>query len=132
MPMLKVRTVSTRWAGGMRAVSDAGGFEIVVDEPADSGGTDTGPQPTDLFLASLSSCFTLSLVWVAKRRGIELSGLRVSAVGEYQGMKFTRISITVTADNPREDLEQLIPDAQRVCYVTNTLREQPDLTFTLG
>jgi len=130
--MERVRTVSTRWTGGMRAVTDAGGFEIVVDEPADAGGTDTGPQPTDLFLASLSSCFTLSLVWVAKRRGIELSGLRVSAVGEYQGMKFTRISITVTADNPREDLEQLIPDAQRVCYVTNTLREQPDLTFTLG
>ena len=47
-------------------------------------------------------------------------------------MKFTRISITVTADTPRKDLEQLIPDAQRVCYVTNTLRQQPDLTFTVG
>ena len=130
--MERVRTVSTRWTGGMRAVTDAGGFEIVVDEPADAGGTDTGPQPTDLFLASLSSCFTLSLVWAAKRRGIELAGLQVSAVGEYQGMKFTRISITVTADTRREDLEQLIPDAQRVCYVTNTLRQQPDLTMTVG
>jgi uncharacterized OsmC-like protein len=116
----------------MRAVTDAGGFEIVVDEPEDSGGTNTGPQPTDLLLASLSSCFTLSLVWVAKRRGIELAGLQVNAVAEYQGMKFTRISIAVTADTPREDLEQLIPDAQRICYVTNTLRQQPDLTFTVG
>ncbi len=130
--MIRVRTVSTRWTGGMRAVTDAGGFDIVVDEPADSGGTDTGPQPTDLLLASLSSCFTLSMVYVAKRRGIELAGLEVVAVGEYQGMKFTRISISVTANNPREELEQLLPEAQRVCYVTNTMRQQPDLTFTVG
>jgi len=130
--MIRIRTVSTRWTGGMRAVTNAGGFDIVVDEPEISGGTDTGPQPTDLLLASLSSCFTLSMVYVAKRHGVELAGLQVSAVGEYQGMKFTRISLTVTAENPRVDLEQLIPDAQRVCYVTNTLREQPNLTFILG
>lgn len=116
----------------MRAVTDAGGFEIVVDEPVTSGGTDTGPQPTDLFLASLSSCFTLSMVYVAQRCGIELAGLEVSAVGEYQGMKFSRISISITADNPREDLEQLISEAQRVCYVTNTLHQEPDITFAIG
>lgn len=129
---MKVRTVSTRWTGGMRAITDAGGFDIVVDEPEDSGGTNTGPQPTDLLLASLTSCFTLSMVWAAKRRGIELAGLQVSGVGEYEGMKFTRILMSVTADVPHEVLEQLIPDAQRVCYVTNTLRHQPELAVVLG
>ena len=60
------RTVLTRWEGGMRAVVEAGGFEIVVDEPETSGGTNTGPQPTDLLLASVASCITLSMAFVAR------------------------------------------------------------------
>jgi putative redox protein len=126
------RTVRTRWDGGMRAVTEAGGFEIVVDEPADSGGTDTGPQPTDLLLASVSSCFALAMAFAAKKSGIELVGLSVEAVGSYHGPRFARITVSVTSDSPREALEQLLPHAQRVCYVTNTLRHQPELVIGLG
>lgn len=130
--MIRVRTVSTRWEGGMRAVTEAGGFEIVVDEPETSGGTNTGPQPTDLLLASLTSCFTLSMVFVARKRGIVLAGLTVDAVGNYEGLKFTHISLSVSAGNPPEILRQLIPDAERVCYVTNTLRQQPTVTVVVA
>ena len=63
------RTVRTRWDGGMRAVTQAGNFEVVVDEPERSGGTDTGPQPTDLLLVSVSSCLALALAWVAPQAG---------------------------------------------------------------
>jgi putative redox protein len=126
------RTVETRWAGGMRAVTTAGEFEIVVDEPVTSGGTDTGPQPTDLLLASVTSCFALAMVYVAKRGGTALSGLQVTGVGTYDGPRFARISVTVIADNPRSVLEGLISEAQRLCYVTNTLRTQPELTIELG
>jgi hypothetical protein len=28
-------------------------------------------------------------------------------------------------------MEALIPDAQRVCYVTNTLREPPEITVSI-
>ena len=54
------RTVRTRWTGGMRAVTDVDGFELVVDEPVAHGGTGSGPQPTDLLLASVASCIALS------------------------------------------------------------------------
>jgi putative redox protein len=126
------RTVRTRWDGGMRAITQAGGFEIVVDEPEVSGGTNTGPQPTDLLLASVSSCFALAMAFAAKKSGIELVGLSVEAVGSYQGPRFARIVVSITSDNPRETLEELLPDAQRVCYVTNTLRHQPELIIGLG
>jgi putative redox protein len=69
------RTVRTRWDSGLRAVTQAGNFEVVVDEPERSGGTDTGPQPTDLLLVSVSSCIALALAWVARRRGVDLLGL---------------------------------------------------------
>ena len=32
------RIVHTRWEGGMRAVTDARGFDIISDEPEKSGG----------------------------------------------------------------------------------------------
>jgi putative redox protein len=111
----------------MRTVTQAGNFEVVVDEPETSGGTDTGPQPTDLFLVSVSSCLALALAWVARKRGVDLLGLDVTAVGRYAGLKFDKISVTISSASPRSVVEALLPEAQRVCYVSNTLRHQPEL-----
>ena len=119
------RTVRTRWDSGMLAVTQVGNFEVVVDEPETSGGTDTGPQPTDLLLVSVSSC--LALAWVARKRGVDLLGLDVTAVGRYAGLKFDKISVTISSASPRSVVEDLLPEAQRVCYVSNTLRHQPEL-----
>jgi uncharacterized OsmC-like protein len=116
----------------MRAVTQAGRFELVVDEPGSSGGTDTGPQPTDLLLASVSSCFALAMAFAAKKRGIDLGGLDVEAVGTYDGPRFTRITVSITSDTPRPSLEELLPHAERVCYVTNTLRRSPELIIQLS
>jgi hypothetical protein len=53
-------------------------------------------------------------------------------VGTYQGPRFARIEVSITSDTPRAALEELLPDAQRVCYVTNTLRDQPELIIGLA
>jgi putative redox protein len=126
------RAVHTRWTGGMRAVSDVGGFEIVVDEPERFGGTDTGPQPTDLLLASISSCIALSIAFVARKRGVELLGLEVNIVGSYTGLRFERIVVSITSGTPRDVLESLMPEAERVCYVSNTLRHRTQLVIGTG
>ena len=126
------RTVRTRWDGGMRTVTQAGNFEVVVDEPETSGGTDTGPQPTDLLLVSVSSCLALALAFVARKRGVDLLGLDVTAVGRYAGLKFDKISVTISSVSPRSVVEDLLPEAQRVCYVSNTLRHQPELAVEVS
>jgi uncharacterized OsmC-like protein len=124
------RTVSAVWEEAMRCTVDAGGFPITVDEPVSAGGTDQGPQPTELFLASIASCFTLALSHSATKRGIELRGLRVDVTGTYDGPRFAALRVTVHADAPRgEELERLITVAERVCYVTNTLRQGPEIAF---
>lgn len=125
------RTVTTRWDGGMRAVSRAGPFEVIVDEPASAGGTDSGPQPTDLFLVSVSSCFALALAYVARKRGVGLVNLEVTAIGRYAGLKFDRIDLTISA-SPRDEVVGLLEEAERFCYVSNTLRHQPRLSVELS
>jgi len=116
----------------MRTVSNADRFEIVVDEPREHGGTDTGPQPTDLLLASVGSCIALSMAFAARKRGVELDGLDVEVVGTYRGLRFDRIVASISSDTAREVLEELLPEAERVCYVSNTLRQTPELVIGLG
>lgn len=125
------RTVHTRWDGGMRAVTRVGRFTLVVDEPAAAGGTDTGPQPTDLLLASISSCMALAIAFVARKRGVDLTGLEVTGVGSYQGLRFDRVSLSVSVEGPHDVLLDLMPEAERLCYVSNTLRQQPRLSVEI-
>jgi putative redox protein len=123
------RTVTARWDGGLRAVVTAGEFEMIVDEPESvPGGTNTGPQPTDVFLASIASCFTIAMAYSAAKRGIELSDLHVETTGTYDGPRFSAIRIAVTTTAPEGDeLAKLIKAAERVCYVTRTLAASPDI-----
>ncbi len=126
------RSVSSYWTGGLRATVDAGGFPVVADEPESAGGTGTGPQPTELLLASIASCFTLALAYSAAKRDVPLEGLRVDVTGRYDGPRFDAFRITVRADQPRgPDLDKLITAAKRVCYVTRTLASPPEIEFVV-
>ena len=125
------RSVCFRWTGGLRAVADIDGFEVVADEPEASGGGGTGPQPTDLLLASVASCMAMSVAFVARKRGIDLVGLEVRVVGRYNGLKFDRISVLISSDTPAEVLQGLLGEAERVCYVSNTLRYRPELNVAV-
>lgn len=126
------RTVSARWTGGLRAEVDARGFTVVADEPAEEGGTDTGPRPTELLLASIASCFTLAVAYSAAKRDIALDGLYVDVTGTYEGPQFRAFVIDVRADTPTGDeLAKLVEAAKRVCYVTRTLADAPQIEFVV-
>jgi putative redox protein len=129
--MTAQRRVSARWDGGLRAVVDAGRFHLIVDEPESYGGTDRGPQPTDVLLASVASCFAIAMAHVARKSGIELPDLRVVVTGTYDGPRFSEVAISLASTATRPTMEQLIPEAQRVCYVTNTLHQPPEITISV-
>jgi uncharacterized OsmC-like protein len=110
----------------------AGSFELVVDEPPSAGGTGLGPMPTDLLLASLSSCYALALAWAARKRGFELPDLEVTATGTYAGQRFATLELTVTTSLSAERVTPLLEPARRVCYVSNTLMHTPPITVSLA
>ena len=120
-------TAVATWRGGWLCSVDAGGFPLTVDEPPSVGGTGRGPMPTDLLLASLSSCYALALAWAARKRGIDLPDLVVAATGTYDGLSFGALELTVRTSLPHEELEPLLEQAKRVCYVSNTLVDAPDI-----
>jgi putative redox protein len=123
--------VSVSTAGYQARVS-VRGHELTVDEPAEDGGKDTGPTPTELLLASLASCYTLSLRWAAKHRNLPLGDVRVTANGSYDGLKFSQIRLEISGDLPAGEEAALLRDASRVCYVSNTLAGGVEVEVTLA
>jgi putative redox protein len=125
-------TVEATWEGGYRCTVATRQFRIKIDEPESAGGGDSGPQPSEVFLASLAGCFALALYHEAKKRDIELPDITVRATGTYQGPGFGRLAVEVKSGAERDVIESLIEPAKRVCYVSNTLRNVSEVDVTLA
>ena len=93
-------SVVARWDSGWRCTVEAGGFQLVVDEPPSAGGTGTGPMPTEYLLAAMASCYALAVQWAAGKRGITVPGLTVTATGTYDGPRFSRLQLSVSSQLP--------------------------------
>ena len=63
--------------GYAQRISSAG-HEIAADEPVRRGGTDTGPSPFELLLASLGACTAITLRMYAERKQWDLGTINVS------------------------------------------------------
>ncbi|MGI8753101.1 MAG: OsmC family protein [Acidimicrobiales bacterium] len=120
-------TVTAVWGGGYRCEVAARQHRIQVDEPVSVQGTDTGSTPTELFLASLGSCFALALHHVAAKRGLEILSLQISVTGTYSGPSFGDLGLDIAIEANTDDavIADLIDRAKAVCYISNTLDHPP-------
>jgi len=125
--------VTAHWEGGYRCRIPVRQFLLRSDEPLSiSGGTDTGPMPTELLLASLASCFAMALAHVAAKRAIEIGELSVTAQGDHKGPSFGALRVEVRSRLPRARIQPLPKPAAAVCYVSNTLRNAPRVEYTVA
>ena len=74
------RVVTRIGRSGYRTEITAGSHRLVADEPADVGGTDTGPAPYDLLAAGLGACTAITLRMYADRKDWPLETVTVSLV----------------------------------------------------
>jgi organic hydroperoxide reductase OsmC/OhrA len=89
-------------------------------------------MPTDLLLASLASCYALALAWAARKRGVDLPDLTVTATGTYAGPRFRSLALTVQTSLGADLVTPLLEPARRVCYVSNTLVNPPEFSVDLA
>ena len=122
--------VTAYWEGGMRVRVPVRGFEVRADEPPQYGGEDSAPMPTELFLSSLAVCFVLAVRHVTRKDGFEPPDLEVRVVGTYDGLRFGKIRVEVRSSEAR--VRDVIARAVTYCYVSNTLRDPPEMEFVMA
>jgi putative redox protein len=70
-------TVVHGGAKGFAQEITVGRHALVADEPVAAGGTDTGPTPYDLLLASLGACTSMTVSLYARRKQWPLEAVNV-------------------------------------------------------
>jgi len=108
-------------------------FEIDVDEPPQYHGEDTGMMPTELFLSSLASCFCLALVFVAKKKRVQITDMRVdvSAEADTKNFRYSRLIVKVGSSIANSVLEEMIVQAKKYCYVSNTISQSCPIEYEI-
>src|SRR5262245_38433884 len=96
VPTRQVFRATNRWIDGAHSRTTIGDVdpanqeatsrrqEFVLDSdlPTVLLGTDTGPTPAEYVLHALAACLTTSIVYVAAARGVELSEVESTLVGD--------------------------------------------------
>ncbi|HSS34228.1 MAG TPA: OsmC family protein [Solirubrobacterales bacterium] len=98
-----MRILARRLTGMAHEVDLEGGHEIIVDEPPDRGGTDTGPRPTQLLAASLAGCTAITIEMYADRKGWDLGPLEVTVDMGYEGPVPSRFDVQVMLPGELDD-----------------------------
>ncbi len=111
------------------------GHRLVVDQPVADGGTDQGPTPTELFVASLGACVAFYAERFLRRHGLPSDRLRVecrSAMSADRPARVATIGLRLTGlpDLPPNRRDGLLAVAGR-CTVHNSIRQAPDIDIRL-
>jgi len=68
-------------ANPTKTVVKARGFEVVIDEPKELGGTDSGANPVEYLLAAYAGCINVMAHIIAKEMEFQLDGVEIDLVG---------------------------------------------------
>ena len=107
---------------------------VVLDEPADLGGDDKGPNPVELVLLAQAGCILMVGRVVAMEMGINLKSFKVDVVGELNPAKFMgkdmseragfkkiSLKVYVDSDADKETLKKWLDTVEERCPVKDNL-----------
>jgi uncharacterized OsmC-like protein len=113
---------------------DVRGHSLTVDQPADAGGQDTAPTPTELLVGSLAGCVAYYARRYLARHGLPTDGLTVAAsytmASRPARVSAVRLELTVAHGVPADRRDALLAVASH-CTVHKTLITAPEVTIAL-
>ena len=103
-------------------------FVFTVDEPAERGGTDLGPNPLAYFIAGAASCLMNQYAVLAIAKDVPLDQMELTARAHFDrrlGGAFEEVvyDLRLTSSASTEAILGLQKEAERMCYAHNTLKK---------
>lgn len=126
---------------------NAGRFKLIIDEPANMGGTDEGPSPVQVLLMALAGCLNMTGHTVANEMGLELREMKITIEGNMDAAHFmgyatknragfdnVNVSIESKFDTlpSKEQREQWINETERRCPVTDNIKFDTKININLN
>lgn len=124
---------------GVKVLTKARQFELVIDEPKTLGGTDTGMNPVEALLASLGACQSIVARVYAPKFDVVLEDFRVDVEGELDldgffnrsevrpGYSDIRYTFYIKTNSPEEKVKEFIQFLESKCPVGDTLANPVNL-----
>lgn len=110
-------TVSQHTPGQLRQTIQIQSHQINADLTQAAGGSDTGPDPHDLFDAAIATCKAMTLQLYATRKNIPLQEVKVEISrddsAESKGLYQLHVSLELVGDLTPEQREQLLAIADK-------------------
>ncbi len=116
--------ITTHHKGDMLFETQLGKHVLQIDVPDSMGGQDRGPQPPELFVASLGSCVAALVANYCNKSGLDTEGLTVDVAYEKASDPTRLIDVKVKVDLPNADIsgrENAIKRVADHCPVHRTI-----------
>ena len=130
-------TAESEQVAGLRSEIRIRDHRLVVDEPETLGGTDTGPNPVEIALASLATCQEITYRLYADKLGIPLDHVAVSVEGDVDlrglfavdeavrpGFQAIRATVTLESSADQKAINELVEAVNRHCPVLDLLQNR--------
>jgi len=107
---------------------------MVIDEPAPKGGEDKGPKPSELLLASLGGCISITLRMYAEHKQMPVEEISVfvkRGSAEKNKAALIHVNITVSGDLDESQLKRLRAIAKR-CPIHRTITGDVEISHELS
>lgn len=137
--------IDAHMASKAKTIVKARGFEMVVDEPASLGGTDTAPNPVEYVLAAFAGCLNVMGNLIAGEMGFELRGLDIRLHGELNparlfgtcdaeraGYKSITVEMIPDCDADADTLAAWLHAVEARCPVSDNLQNGTPVRVVLG
>lgn len=106
------------------------GHELLVDQPRSAGGEDSGPTPTELFVASLAAGVAFyGRSFLHGRRLPEAINVGAQWWMDLRPSRVTHIALRVEAPGVPADKQDAFRRAIEHCTVHSTLSDRPQVSF---
>ena len=143
MADMKVR-VSAKSENATKTVVKARNFQIVIDEPAELGGTNDGPNPVEYVLGAFAGCLNVMAHVVAKELNMTLRGIKIDISGPLNPARlfgqsfeeragFKEISVVLKPDTDADDatLEKWVHAIEDRCPVSDNLQHPTPVSISI-
>ncbi|MFZ3070530.1 MAG: OsmC family protein [Anaerolineaceae bacterium] len=132
---LKNVSVDVSQLEGFKIETRTRGHIAMVDQPENSGGTDTGPTPLEYLFVSLGSCIVSIALIVARQQRLPIRKIDAHVEGDLDtdvfmgkrkdfraGFTGIRVSVSIDGDLNQEEKERFLQEVEARCPVTENLR----------